>query len=59
MNFRTELMQLLKEQIERSKEDVSMGNMDPASYHRTCGGIFAMRVVLEHYIPEIDKKLEG
>jgi hypothetical protein len=57
MNFRYELMRLLKEQIEESKNVVADGAMDPATYHRTCGGIYALRTVLDHYIPEIDKKV--
>jgi hypothetical protein len=49
----------LTAQIEAAKDHVSVGNMDPPTYHRTCGGIHAMRLILDEWIPAIDQKLEG
>ena len=55
MRFEDELLKKIREEIERLKENMVSGHMDIRLFDRQIGGIHALRLVSDEFIPDIQK----
>lgn len=56
MTFEDELTKAIAEEIERMKENM-LTNPDMRQFDRNFGGIHALRLIVDFFIPDIIKKL--
>jgi hypothetical protein len=57
VTFDDALIKRVNEEMSRLSDHVLLGNMELRHYDRAIGGIHALRLVIEEFIPEVRKIL--